>query len=66
MSVRYVFYSTAHWHPLLNGYSGHFPLSYNMNATYLRHPLDDPDASWETLMTIGRHARRGAWAVLPG
>ena len=23
--LRYVFYSTAHWHPLLNGYSGHFP-----------------------------------------
>jgi hypothetical protein len=51
--LRYVFYSTAHWHPLLNGYSGHFPLSYNMNATYLRHPLDDPDASWETLMRSG-------------
>jgi hypothetical protein len=51
--ARYVFYSTAHWHPLLNGYSGHFPLSYNMNATHLRHPLDDPDASWETLMRSG-------------
>ena len=23
--VRYVFYSTAHWHPLFNGYSGHVP-----------------------------------------
>ncbi len=42
--LRYVFYSTAHWHPLLNGYSGHFPLSYHMNATHLRHPLDYPDA----------------------
>ena len=51
--VRYVFYSTAHWHPLLNGYSGHFPLSYNMNATHLRRPLDDPDASWDTLMRSG-------------
>ncbi|HET9467461.1 MAG TPA: hypothetical protein VFO48_03575, partial [Vicinamibacterales bacterium] len=51
--VRYVFYSTAHWHPLLNGYSGHFPLSYNMNATHLRHPLDYPDASWDTLMRSG-------------
>jgi hypothetical protein len=51
--LRYVFYSTAHWHPLLNGYSGHFPLSYNMNATHLRHPLDYPDASWETLMRSG-------------
>jgi len=51
--VRYVFYSTAHWHPLLNGYSGHFPLSYHLNATHLRHPLDYPDASWETLMKSG-------------
>jgi hypothetical protein len=51
--VRYVFYSTTHWHPLLNGYSGHFPLSYHLNATHLRHPLDYPDASWETLMRSG-------------
>jgi hypothetical protein len=51
--LRYVFYSTAHWHPLLNGYSGHFPLSYNMNATHLRRPLEDPDASWATLMRSG-------------
>jgi hypothetical protein len=51
--VRYVFYAAAHWHPILNGYSGHFPLSYNMNATHLRHPLDYPDASWDTLLRSG-------------
>jgi hypothetical protein len=51
--VRYVFYAATHWHPLLNGYSGHFPLSYNMNATHLRHPLDYPDAAWDTLMRSG-------------
>lgn len=51
--LRYVFYSTVHWHPLLNGYSGHFPLSYNLNATHLRHPLDNPDAAWDTLMRSG-------------
>jgi hypothetical protein len=50
---RYVFYSTTHWHPLLNGFSGHFPLSYNMNAVHLRHPLEHPDASWDTLMRSG-------------
>jgi hypothetical protein len=78
--LRYVFYSTAHWHPLLNGYSGHFPLSYNMNATHLRHPLDYPGPSWETLMRSGAtHAvvhgpyyqddegeRIGAWLVEKG
>jgi len=51
--LRYVFYSTAHWHPLLNGYSGHFPLSYHNNATFLRHPLDDPGRSWDTLIASG-------------
>jgi hypothetical protein len=51
--VRYVFYSTAHWHPLLNGYSGHFPLSYHMNATHLRHPLEYPGPAWDTLMRSG-------------
>ena len=51
--LRYVFYSTNHWHPLLNGYSGHFPLSYNQRATYLRHPLDLPDFAWDELQTSG-------------
>jgi hypothetical protein len=50
---RYVFYSIAHWHPLLNGFSGHFPQSYNINATHLRHPLDYPDAAWDVLMQSG-------------
>ncbi len=51
--MRYVFYAAAHWHPILNGYSGHFPQSYHTNATDLRHPLDYPDASWDTLMRSG-------------
>jgi hypothetical protein len=50
---RYVFYSMVHWHPLLNGFSGHFPQSYNINATHLRHPLDGRDAAWETLVRSG-------------
>ena len=50
---RYVFYSIAHWHPLLNGFSGHFPQSYNINATHLRHPLDYPDAAWVALLGSG-------------
>ena len=51
--VRYVFYSTVHWHPLLNGYSGHFPLSYSINATHFRHPLDQPESSWAALVESG-------------
>ena len=51
--LRYVFYSTNHWHPLLNGYSGTFPLSYSLRGSLLRHPLDSPDLAWESLMTDG-------------
>ena len=46
--LRYMFYSTNHWHPLLNGYSGAFPLSYSRRGV-LRHPLDVPDYAWKVL-----------------
>ena len=51
--VRYMFYSTNHWHPLLNGYSGTFPLSYSLRGVLLRHPLDSPDLAWKSLMEDG-------------
>jgi hypothetical protein len=51
--LRYVFYSTVHWHPLLNGYSGHFPMSYNLNAVHFRRPLDSRERSWEALTKSG-------------
>ncbi len=51
--VRYMFYSTNHWHPLLNGYSGTFPLSYSLRGALLRHPLDSPDLAWKGLLEDG-------------
>jgi hypothetical protein len=51
--VRYMFYSSTHWHPLLNGYSGTFPLSYSLRGVLLRHPLDSPDLAWKSLMDDG-------------
>jgi hypothetical protein len=51
--VRYMFYATNHWHPLLNGYSGTFPLSYSLRGVLLRHPLDSPDLAWKSLMEDG-------------
>jgi hypothetical protein len=51
--LSYVFYSTEHWHPLLNGYSGTFPLSYSLRASLLRRPADNPDSAWESLATSG-------------
>jgi hypothetical protein len=51
--LRYVFYSATHWHPLINGYSGTFPLSYTLRAEALHRPEEDPDRAWDNLMTSG-------------
>jgi len=51
--LRYMFYSTNHWHPLLNGYSGTFPLSYSRGGSLLRRPLAAPDLAWQSLRESG-------------
>jgi hypothetical protein len=51
--LSYVYYSTTHWHPLINGYSGTFPLSYTLRAGTLRRPEENPEAAWLTLVTSG-------------
>ena len=51
--LRYDFYSTSHWHPLVNGYSGTFPLSYELHAGILRHPEERPDLAWSMLADSG-------------
>jgi hypothetical protein len=38
---RYIFMSTFHWMPLLNGYSGYYPRSYLTLLTDLRHFPDE-------------------------
>jgi hypothetical protein len=51
--VRYMFYSINHWHRLLNGYSGTFPLSYSRGSSLLRRPLNAPDPAWRALREAG-------------
>ena len=51
--LSYMYYSTAHWHPLVNGYSGTFPLSYSLRAGLLRRPEENPEAAWQTLAASG-------------
>ena len=51
--LSYVFYSTAHWHPLLNGYSGTFPLSYSLRTSVLRRPAENPATGWTALAASG-------------
>ena len=48
--IRYMFYSTRHWKPLVNGYSGGEPDDYR----YLNQSLQDvgtrPDRAWNALI----------------
>ncbi len=51
--VRYMYYSTLHWKPLLNGYSGGFPLSYSRNKAALSRVIEKPDVAWAALAASG-------------
>ncbi len=50
--VRAVYYSTVHWRPLLNGYSGHYPPHYGKLALALS---DVPRFSGEALEGLRAH-----------
>jgi len=51
--LRYMYYSTRHWRPLINGYSGNFPLSYQLMAEALRRPTQNPERAWQALAGSG-------------
>lgn len=51
--LRYVYYSTVHWKPITNGYSGSFPPAYMRRAARLKRPMLDPAASWQALVDSG-------------
>jgi hypothetical protein len=51
--MRYVYYSTAHWRRLVNGFSGGFPASYIKRVNVLREPLSEPRESWEAVWRSG-------------
>jgi hypothetical protein len=51
--VRYMFYSTRHWKPLVNGYSGGMPEDYNTLNFSLQDALDRPDRAWQALLQSG-------------
>ena len=61
--LRYVYYSTVHWHPIVNGYSGYFPDGYFRRASRLLAPLKDPAAAWAALLEGGTtHVVLHEWA----
>jgi hypothetical protein len=51
--LRYMYYSTHHWRPLINGYSGTFPLGYKLMTEALRRPHQNPERAWEALANSG-------------
>jgi hypothetical protein len=51
--IRYVYYSTVHWKPITNGYSGGFPPSYHQRVARLQRVAADPEASWQSLRATG-------------
>lgn len=51
--IRFVYYSTAHWKPITNGYSGSFPPGYKARQARLQNVTKDPEASWQSLIDSG-------------
>ena len=51
--LRYVYYSTVHWHRLVNGYSGGFPQGYKVRVALLQRIAEDPDEAWRALREAG-------------
>jgi hypothetical protein len=51
--ARYMFYSTTHWRPLANGYSGGAPDEYGLLAESLKDALLQPEPAWRALVASG-------------
>jgi hypothetical protein len=51
--IRYVYYSTVHWKPILNGYSGSSPPGYSRRLARIRRISDRPDDAWAALTAAG-------------
>ena len=51
--VRYMFYSTTHWRPLANGYSGGGPDEYGLLAESVKDLFSRPEPAWAALVASG-------------
>ena len=49
----YMYGSTIHWRPPVNGYSGSFPRSYLRRYGQLNSSLVHPAAAWRTVLDTG-------------
>jgi hypothetical protein len=50
--VRSVYYSTAHWRRLVNGYSGFFPPHYPALWSVLANAMRDEELAWRSLQEL--------------
>ena len=50
--LRAMYYTLAHRRPIINGYSGGMPDSYQANVTALQDPLVHPDRTWDRLQSL--------------
>jgi hypothetical protein len=48
-----MFYSTAHWRPLVNGYSGGGPVEYGLLVEHLKELTRRPGPAWQALAATG-------------
>jgi hypothetical protein len=65
--LRAMYYSTAHWRRLANGYSGYFPKHYGLLMVALSDIPRHPDIAWEALGNVGAtHAVVHEGAYLDG
>jgi len=63
-NTRYLYFSTFHWHPLLNGFTSFFPPAYVERARWLVNPVQTPDEAWRSLESgLATHVvvHTGAW-----
>jgi hypothetical protein len=51
--LRAMFYSTVHWHPIVNGYSGVFPPHYGLLTSAFSEMPRHPAISLEAIRTSG-------------
>ena len=63
-NTRYLYFSTFHWRPLVNGFTSFFPPAYIERARWLVNPARTPDEAWRALesgQTTHVVVHTGAW-----
>jgi hypothetical protein len=63
-NTRYLYFSTFHWKPLVNGFTSFFPPAFIERTRWLVNPVRTPDQAWRALESAGTTyvvVHTGAW-----